>query len=333
MKLVISKTPLRISLFGGGTDLKSYYKNNKGAVMSFSINKFLYVILKKNEKVVDFKYRVNWSKTEFANKIEDIEHPIVRETFKHFKINFPIEVSTFSDIPANTGLGSSSSFCVGLIHCLSQLLKLNYSIKKIASLAAKIEIDILKRNIGKQDHYAAALGDFNIIEFYKSENVKIKKQNLKKKLIESLNDSFLLFFLNKKRDASTILNSQKKLNSKNIKSLNKIGKLVYDAEKILKNKKKLPSKIAQMGDLLSTNWYWKKKNNKQVSYKEIDNLYKLGMKSGAYGGKLLGAGGGGYFLFLSSKKNQKKIKLKLNKYSTVKVEIYQKGTEIIYENK
>ncbi len=259
MKLVISKTPLRISLFGGGTDLKSYYKNNKGAVMSFSINKFLYVILKKNEKVVDFKYRVNWSKTEFANKIEDIEHPIVRETFKHFKINFPIEVSTFSDIPANTGLGSSSSFCVGLIHCLSQLLKLNYSIKKIASLAAKIEIDILKRNIGKQDHYAAALGDFNIIEFYKSENVKIKKQNLKKKLIESLNDSFLLFFLNKKRDASTILNSQKKLNSKNIKSLNKIGKLVYDAERILKNKKKLPSKIAQMGDLLSTNWYWKKK--------------------------------------------------------------------------
>ena len=151
MKLVISKTPLRISLFGGGTDLKSYYKNNKGAVMSFSINKFLYVILKKNEKVVDFKYRVNWSKTEFANKIEDIEHPIVRETFKHFKINFPIEVSTFSDIPANTGLGSSSSFCVGLIHCLSQLLKLNYSIKKIASLAAKIEIDILKRNIGKQN--------------------------------------------------------------------------------------------------------------------------------------------------------------------------------------
>tara|TARA_A100001388_G_scaffold276506_1_gene264463 strand:- start:822 stop:1823 length:1002 start_codon:yes stop_codon:yes gene_type:complete len=332
MKLVISKTPLRISLFGGGTDLKSYYKYNKGAVMSFSINKFLYVILKKNEKVVDFKYRINWSKTEFANSIKEIEHPIVRETFKYFKINFPIEVSTFSDIPANTGLGSSSAFAVGLINCLSRLLKLNYSTRKIAELAAKIEIDILKRNIGKQDHYASAFGGFNILEFNKSEVVKVKKQNLGMHLIENLNNSFLLFFLNKKRDASKILKNQKKLKNKNIESLNEIKKIVYDAEKIIQKKNINKNVIPKFGELLSKNWYWKKNNNKNVSYNEVDNVYKLGIKYGAYGGKLLGAGGGGYFFFLISKKNKIKLKKKLKRFSTIIVKIYHKGTEVIYEN-
>tara|TARA_B110000003_G_scaffold276066_1_gene320719 strand:- start:1196 stop:2197 length:1002 start_codon:yes stop_codon:yes gene_type:complete len=332
MKLVISKTPLRISLFGGGTDLKSYYKYNKGAVMSFSINKFLYVILKKNEEVVDFKYRINWSKTEFANSLKDIEHPIVRETFKYFKINFPIEVSTFSDIPANTGLGSSSAFAVGLINCLSKLLKLNYSTRKIAELAAKIEIDILKRNIGKQDHYASAYGGFNILEFNKSEAVKIKKQNLGKYLTDSLNNSFLLFFLNKKRDASKILQNQKKLKNKNINSLNEIKKIVYEAEKIIKKKKRNEDIISKLGKLLSKNWYWKKKNNKNVSYDEVDHVYNLGIKKGAYGGKLLGAGGGGYFFFLISKINKIRLKKKLKKFSTVIVKMYHKGTEVIYEN-
>ena len=258
MKLVISKTPLRISLFGGGTDLKSYYKKNNGAVMSFSINKFLYVILKKNENIVDFKYRINWSKTEFAKTINDIDHPIVRETFRYFKIDFPIEVSTFSDIPANTGLGSSSAFAVGLINCLSKLLNLNYSTSRIAELAAKIEIDILKRNIGKQDHYASAFGNFNIIEFKKSEKVKINKQKINKNMINSLNASFLLLFLNKKRDASKILNNQKKLNSKNIKFLNEIKKIVYDARELIENSKGI-NIIPRIGQLLSINWYWKKK--------------------------------------------------------------------------
>ena len=258
MKLVISKTPLRISLFGGGTDLKSFYKFKNGAVMSFSINKFLYVILKKNEEVVDFKYRINWSKTEFANSINEIEHPIVRETFRYFKIDFPIEVSTFSDIPANTGMGSSSAFAVGLIHCLSKLLKLNYSIKKIAEIASIIEINILKRNIGKQDHYASAIGGFNILEFTKLGSVKIKKQKIEKKIINKLDSSFLLIFLNKKRDASKILENQKKLDKNNIKILQEIKKIVYEAEKELKTKKN-KKLISNFGKLLSKNWYWKKK--------------------------------------------------------------------------
>jgi len=331
MKLFISKTPLRISLFGGGTDLKSYYKKENGAVMSFSINKFLYVILKKNEKLVDFKYRINWSKTEFANKINEIEHPIVREAFRMFKINFPIEVSTFSDIPANTGLGSSSAFAVGLIHCISKLLNLKFSKNKIAEIAAKIEIDILRRNIGKQDHFASAFGGFNIIKFNKSEKVTVIKQKLSQQIVNKLNKSFLVFFLNKKRDASKILSNQKKLQKENYSSLDKIKKIVFIAEKLIKqNNAKI---VENFGALLSENWYLKKINNPSVSYKVVDKLYGTGMRSGSYGGKLLGAGGGGYFLFLANSESKKKMKSKFCNFSTIDVEIHKGGTEIIYAHK
>jgi D-glycero-alpha-D-manno-heptose-7-phosphate kinase len=331
MKLFISKTPLRISLFGGGTDLKSYYKKENGAVMSFSINKFLYVILKKNERLVDFKYRINWSKTEFANKINEIEHPIVREVFRMFKIDFPVEVSTFSDIPANTGLGSSSAFAVGLIHCISKFLNLKFSKNKIAEIAAKIEIDILKRNIGKQDHFASAFGGFNIIKFNKSEKVTVKKLKVSQQIVNKFNKSFLVFFLNKKRDASKILSNQKKLQKENFSSLDKIKKNVFMAEKLIK--KKDPKIIENFGIILSEGWHWKKINNKSVSYKVVDKLYKEGIRLGSYGGKLLGAGGGGYFLFLTNSKSKKKMKSKFSNFSTIDVEIYQSGTEIIYEHK
>jgi len=330
MKLFISKTPLRISLFGGGTDLKSYYKKENGAVMSFSINKFLYVILKKNERLVDFKYRINWSKTEFTNNINSIEHPIVRETFKLFKIDFPIEVSTFSDIPANTGLGSSSAFAVGLVHCVSKLLNLNYSKSRIASTAAKIEIDILKRNIGKQDHYASTYGGFNIFKFEKSEKVIILEKILNRSIINKINNSFLIFFLNKKRDASKILGNQKKLNNKNFVKLGEIKKRVFIARNIIKKNEK--NLISNLGNLLSESWDLKRENNKNVSYKFVDLMNEEGIKLGAFGGKLLGAGGGGYFLFMANKDVKKKLINKFQKLPNIKVKIHQSGTKIIYIN-
>lgn len=331
MKLFISKTPLRISLFGGGTDLKSYYKKKNGAVMSFAINKFLYVILKKNENLVDYKFRVNWSKTEFTNNINKIEHPIVREAFKLFKINFPIEVSTFSDIPANTGLGSSSAFAVGLIHCISKLLNLNYSSRKIAEIAAKIEIDLLKRNIGKQDHFASAIGGFNIIKFSKTEKVFVNKINLSKKVTDNFNKSFLVIYLKKKRDASVILSNQTKLVKKNFQALDKIKQNVFYAKNILKKNDK--NFIKKFGQLLSNNWKFKKINNDKVSYKKVDNLYSRAIKLGSYGGKLLGAGGGGYFLFFVNQITKNQIKKKFKTYPLLNVKIHFKGTEIIYENK
>ena len=176
--MIITKTPFRISFVGGGSDMRSYYKNAKGKVLSTTIDKHIYVIVKKQLGIVEFKYRVNWSQTEFKNKISEIKHPIVRESLKYFKINFPIEITTFSDIPSNTGLASSSAFAVGLIHALLVLLKKNSSKNKIAQIAAEIEVNILKRNIGKQDHYACAYGGLNKITFFKNEKVIVKKNLL-----------------------------------------------------------------------------------------------------------------------------------------------------------
>ena len=159
--MIITRTPFRMSFIGGGTDIKSYYQKNVGKVISTTIDKYLYVIVRKQLGIVEKKFRIRWSKVEFKNKISEIEHPIIREALKYFKINFPIEISTFADIPSDTGLGSSSAFAVGLVTALTAIKGIKVSKYDIATIAAKIEIDILKRNIGKQDHFACAYGGFN----------------------------------------------------------------------------------------------------------------------------------------------------------------------------
>jgi len=162
--MIISRTPFRISFVGGGTDLRSFYAEEPGQVLSTSIDKYIYVVVKRQIGIVEYKYRINWSQVEFKNRIEDIEHPIVREALRLMEIDFPIEITTFADIPAGTGLGSSSSFAVGLMHAL-YALKGQYVTKyTLAESAAQIEINILKRTMGKQDHYAASYGNLNIFK-------------------------------------------------------------------------------------------------------------------------------------------------------------------------
>jgi len=173
--MIISKTPFRISLAGGGTDLPSYYKIHNGAVINFSIDKYIYVVVKRQLGVVEYKYRINWSTVEFCNSINEINHPIVKKTLQYFNIDFPIQISTFSDVPAYTGLGSSSSLAVGLVYCISKLLNKNYSKNKIASLAFDIESSIKNRIVGKQDHYCASFGGINRFDFLKNERVKVKE--------------------------------------------------------------------------------------------------------------------------------------------------------------
>ena len=163
--MIISRTPFRISFVGGGTDLRSYYSQEEGAVLSTSIDKYIYVVARKQISIVEFKYRINWSKVEFKQEIDDIEHPIVREALRMMDIDFPCEITTFADIPAKSGLGSSSSFSVGLLNALYALKGQMVKKETLAKQAAEIEIDILKRNMGKQDHYAAAYGGINIITF------------------------------------------------------------------------------------------------------------------------------------------------------------------------
>ena len=172
--MIISRTPFRISFVGGGTDIRSFYSEEPGQVLSTSIDKYIYVVVKRQIGIVEHKYRINWSKVEFCNRIEDIEHPIVREALKLMEIDFPIEITTFADIPAGTGLGSSSAFSVGLMNALYALKGQMVTKHILASDAAKIEINKLKRSMGKQDHYASSYGDLNVITFNPDEKVDIE---------------------------------------------------------------------------------------------------------------------------------------------------------------
>ena len=191
--MIITRTPFRISLAGGGTDIRSYYKIEPGKVINMSIDKYLYVVVKKQLGVVEYKYRINWSTVEFCNKIEQIKHPIVREALKYFKIDFPIEITTFSDVPANTGLGSSSSFTVGLVYALSSFLGLKNSKYNIASTAANIEINLVKRFfIGKQDHFSSSYGGINVFSFYKNEIVNVEPIIYKNSTLSKLENSLIL---------------------------------------------------------------------------------------------------------------------------------------------
>ena len=324
--MIISRTPLRISFAGGGSDIRSFYSKSYGEVINTSINKFLYTIVKRQIGIVEYKFRINWSNVEFCNDVEEIQHPIVREAIKIFNIDFPIEITTVSDIPANSGLGSSSSFTVGLINALCALLNKNMTKYSIATLATKIEIDILKRNIGKQDHFAATYGNLNIFRFNPDETVEIKPVFYKNKIKESLEDNILLFWTQIKRDASEILASQKNNSKKNLEILTKMRNLVQPLSQVLSGQKEL----SLFGELLNESWQLKKTLSDQISSTLIDNYYDLAIDNGALGGKILGAGGGGFLLMYVEKENQLKVKKALFDLPSFQFKFDTSGTRITY---
>lgn len=328
--MIITRTPLRISLAGGGTDIKSYYKFEPGRVINMAIDKYLYVVVKKQLGVVEYKYRINWSTVEFCNKINEIKHPIVRETLKYFKIDFPLEITTFSDVPANTGLGSSSSFTVGLVHALSSFLGLKTSKYNIATIAAKIEIDLVKRSIGKQDHFVGTYGGINIFSFYKNEIVNIEPVIYNNKTLKKLENSFMLYYIGDKRSASSMLKQQNKNIKKNISILTEMKFQVDEIKKIIQDGKKLNG----IGKILNEGWKLKKKLSNKITSKKINLFYKSAKNNGAIGGKVLGAGGGGFLLIYVPKNKQKIIRNKFKKLYQMPFKIDQSGTRITYfENK
>ena len=207
-KLVISKTPLRVSFFGGGTDIKNFYSKQKGKVISTTIDKYVYVTVKEHGELFRRNFRLNYSKSENKNKLSKIENNIIRETLREIKIKRPIYISSISDVPYRTGLGSSSSFAVGLINALLAFEGRNITKKKIAELACKIEINVLKNPIGKQDQYAATFGGFNLITFNKN-SVLVNPLKEKKNFIKMVFDNSVLIYTGNTRSASKILKDQK----------------------------------------------------------------------------------------------------------------------------
>jgi|TARA_Y100000310_G_scaffold3942_1_gene4839 D-glycero-alpha-D-manno-heptose-7-phosphate kinase len=323
--MIISRTPFRISFVGGGTDMRAFYSKEYGQVLSTAIDKYIYVAVKRQYDMWDVKYRINWSKVEFKQTIDEIEHPIVREVLRMMEIDFPCEITTFADIPANTGLGSSSSFTVGLLHAIYALKGQMVNKSQLSSLATKIEVDILKRNMGKQDHYAATYGNMNILTFHPNEDVSTEPLLVDKKIKERLLSKLMLFYTGQTRDASIILEKQIKETDNKFDVLKKMRDLVAPlCDSIVKND--LPT----LGKLLHENWMLKKSITSKISTGEIDEHYKKALDAGAIGGKILGAGGGGFLLLYVEEENQSQVKEALSDLSTLNFGFDTVGTRITY---
>ena len=324
--MIITRTPFRISFAGGGTDLRAFYAHEPGKVISTSIDKFIYVVIKRQLGIVEFKYRINWSKVEFQNTIDEIEHPIVREALRIFRIDFPIEITTFSDIPGQTGLGSSSAFAVGLVHALYALKGEMATKHTIASTAANIEVNILGRSMGKQDHYASAYGNLNVFTFTSDEVVSVEPVLYQNKVKRAIENNLMLFYLKMKRDASEILTTQQRDTKNKLNELRELQNLVEPILTIFSN----GSEINKFGEVLHQGWKIKRKLTEEISSIEIDEYYQKAIKAGAIGGKLLGAGGGGFLLFYVEEKNQKAVKDELSELFYLPVEFDNSGTRITY---
>ena len=328
--MIITRTPFRLSFFGGGTDLKTFYSKTDGEVLSAAIDKYLYVVVKRKLGIVEHKYRINWSTVEFTNNIDKIKNPIARECLKYFKIDYPIEITTFADVPANTGLGSSSAFAVGLVNALFVLEGKLASKYEIASIAAKIEIDLLGRKIGKQDHFACCYGNLNNFIFKKDESVIINPIPASTYTLKKLENNMILFFTNQKRNSESVLKNQHKIKKNQYVQLKQMRDLVGVSKDMVLNKS---FNISEFGKLLDKGWKIKKQNNKSITNKFIEKYYNTAIKNGAYGGKLLGAGNGGFLLFMANKFVQKKIIKSLKQLKKMYIRFDYSGTRITYFDK
>jgi D-glycero-alpha-D-manno-heptose-7-phosphate kinase len=323
--LIITKTPFRISFVGGGSDLEAFYSHHDGGVLSVTINKYMYLT---SHRFFDRdKVQVKYSQTETVTDIQQLNHPIFRVMFEKFNYKKGLEVTSVADIASGTGMGSSSSFTVGLLHNFYTRTGQFVSKEKLAHDACEIEIDILKEPIGKQDQYAAAFGGLNIFRFKKDGKVLVEPLFLKKEVYDVFQDNLLLFYLGNQRKASDILQQQKQNISEQAKfdSLKQMVQLVDELRNCL-----YAGNVNDVGRLLHENWLMKKSLASEISNSNINDLYELGLKSGALGGKLLGAGGGGFLLFYCEKEKQQKVIDALKNIRTFDFKFETEGSKLLY---
>lgn len=326
--MIISRTPLRISFAGGGTDLPSFYKNNEyGAVVSTSINSFIYVTIKKHSELFPEKYRLNYSITEQVDKIDEINNPIIRECIRFLEIDDRLYISTIADCPGSSGLGSSSTFCVGLLNALYKYKGINASAGRLADEAAYIEITMLNRPIGKQDHYAAAFGGLNYIRFEKNETVTIKPITSNLRNIESIFSSLLSFWTGVTRPAESILKEQDDNNKINSEILIEMREQANELSLLIDSDRFSTSKF---GELLHKGWILKQTLASKISNSEINKAYSIARDAGSLGGKISGAGGGGFLNLIALKENHLEIIQKLQTIGLVnyKFNIDSNGTQV-----
>lgn len=298
--MIITKTPLRISFTGGGTDLPDYYNVHDGAVVSAGINKYMYITV--NPKF-DHKIRVSYSETEIVDEIDELRHDIVKECMRMVGIKGGIEITSIADIPAGTGLGSSSAFAVGLLNALYTYAGVRPSAEELASQACEIEISILKHPIGKQDQYAAAYGGINYFEFHKDGSVLRKRIYLPEADARDMRQKLVLFYTGITRSADGVLKEQKKNTADKLAVLDYMRNQASSMYDILMTE----GFNEKFGEMLHDGWMHKQTLAGSITDPQINKYYEAAMNAGAKGGKLLGAGGGGFLLFYCDEPLQKQV--------------------------
>ncbi|MBI4596899.1 MAG: kinase [Candidatus Omnitrophica bacterium] len=324
--MIISRTPFRISLFGGGTDYPAWYRERGGAVLVTTMNKYCYLSCRWLPPFFDYASRVVWSQIELVNDASKIQHPVVRETLKFLNITQGVELHHTGDLPARTGLGSSSSFTVGLLHALYGLKGMMPSKAQLARDAIHVEQERLNEHVGCQDQVITAFGGLNRIEFLRDGTFHVSPVMLAEDRLAELQDHLMLFFTGVSRNASEIAAEQIKATERKVAELQRMHQMVDEAIRLLQG----TEDIAVLGRLLHDGWQLKKSLTDRISTAQIDEMYDAALRAGAIGGKLLGAGGGGFFLVFARPTDHERVSEALRDLLHVPFRFEHAGSRIIF---
>lgn len=322
--MIITRTPFRISFAGGGSDLPSFYRREQGAVLSTTIDKYMYIVI--HPLFQGNSVLLKYSQTEFVNRLSEIVHPILREALSMYNLT-GVDINSIADIPAGTGMGSSSSFTVGLLNAIRAYTGKYSSAEKLASLACHVEIERVGSPIGKQDQYAAAYGGLNFITFNQDESVKVEKIIMKPDIKKQLDDNLILVYIGGNHSANEILQAQSSSfdDDKKFNLQKRMVKLAFDLREALQE-----NNINDFGHILHEGWLLKRSLVKGISNNSIDDIYNQGIKAGAIGGKLLGAGGAGFILFYCPKEKQEFFRKSMSEHRETRFAFEHSGSQVIY---
>jgi D-glycero-alpha-D-manno-heptose-7-phosphate kinase len=327
--MIISRTPFRVSLFGGGTDHPAWFREHGGAVVGMAINKYCYISVRRLPPFFEHRSRIVYSQVELVHETSEIKHPVVRNVLSEMSITEGLEIHHDADLPARSGLGSSSSFTVGILNALNALKCRMVSKEELAREAIRIEQDVLKEKVGCQDQLWAAYGGFNRIDFHQDGNFDIRKVMIKPERINEFLDSTMLFFTGFSRFSSDFAGKQVENIKNRTAHLKGLQDMVEEALSILSNDRR---PIAELGELLHQSWLLKRELADTVSTPLIDEIYEAGRDAGAIGGKLLGAGGGGFMLFIVDPSKTDAVRERLRNLVHVTFGIDHSGSKIVMYN-
>jgi len=321
--LIIVQTPLRISFFGGGTDFPSYFLKEGGSVLSTAIDKYIYVTIKQR---FDDLIRIGYTKTEIVEDVNEIQHELIREAFKVTGLSKGVEITTMGDIPAGTGLGSSSTVTVGTLLAMYAFQNIYVEPEELAKQACQIEIDTLHKPIGYQDQYIAALGNFRLIDFQKDGKVSTQIITLEPKVKNRLSENLLLFYTGQNRLSESILTEQKENIQGNLKILNMLKIMAHSAVEELQR-----GDIDCIGYMLNESWQLKKQLASGITNGKIDHFYQIAIDAGALGGKVTGAGGGGFLLIYCPIDKRDSVRSALHELREIPIQVESSGAKVIFD--